>query len=391
MYEAKKKAGLLDAWMDKKHQSALLEGGKKAACVATNAAMWFYFPDWVFGDTSLFPADPVWVHITIVMLCELDTMDRLSEKILLRTAGTTFGALAGILMTFSGLTDPQRLTIVILVAFTFGFVEKLDPSRSYTWTIATVTFGICTYLGRMGKPWTPWKRWWSIILGTIVTCIWQLLLPQLGVLPRKIVRDELGENAKAAFRSCLTMLEDALENSGDAEAVKRLSEQQASTHGLLGKWTAGWKQYSYARNWLNLQPKKVLPMHGLRQLLKGPLLDLFLSCSAAARMLHHNEPLLDFIRKDKEAYAAFRADLHKISLHIDAAIPVIATKAPPEQTLTSGKEELDNATLVASGAEGRLLQFPAVHQAVLDVVLQDLAKVVSHLQGILQDASKKAV
>jgi len=383
--DGKKKAGLLDTWMDKKNQAALLDGGTKAACVATNAAMWFYFPDWVFGDTSWFPADPVWVHITIVMLCELDTMDRLNEKILLRTAGTTFGALAGIIMTFTGLTDPQRLAIVFLVAFTFAVVEKKQPARSYTWTIATVTFGICTYLGRMGKPWTPWKRWWSIVLGTIVTCFWQLLLPQLGVLPRKIVRDELGENAKAAWSSCLTMLEDALENSGDSEAAKRLSEQQASTHSLLGKWTAGWKQYSYARNWLNLQPKKVLPMDGLRQLLKGHLLDLFLSSSSAARMLHHTKRA----DKDKENYAAFRGDMHKISLCIVAVIPVIATKEPLEQTLASGKKELDGAITAAEAAKAKLQTFPSVHQAVLDMALQDLVKVINHLQGILQVASKK--
>jgi len=383
--DKKKKAGLMD-WMDEKNQAALIEACKKAACVATNAAMWFYFPDWVFGDTSWFPADPVWVHITIVMLCELDTMDRLNEKILLRTAGTTFGALAGIIMTFTGLTDPVRLAIVVLVAFTFGFIEKKDPNRSYTWTIATVTFGICTYLGRMGKPWTPWKRWWSIILGTIVTCIWQLLLPQLGVFPRRIVRDELGETAKAAWSSCLTMLEDALENSGDSVAAKRLSEQQASTHSLLGKWTAGWKQYSFARNWLNLQPKKVLPMDGLRGLLKGPLLDLFLSSSSAARMLHHTK----CADKDKDAYAAFRGDMHKMSLIVTAAIPVIATKEPLEQTSASCKKELDSAvSSTAEAAKAKLQAFPPVHQAVLEMVLQDLVKVIVHLQGILQDASKK--
>merc|ERR1740117_1673011 len=99
-----------------------------------------------------------------------------------------------------------------------GYIEAKDPQRSYTWTIATVTFGICTYLGRMGKHMTPWKRWFSIVLGTLVTCIYLLVLPYFGILPKKIVRNELGDTAKSAWKGSLAMLEDAIQNPCDVEA-----------------------------------------------------------------------------------------------------------------------------------------------------------------------------
>jgi len=363
--------------MDEKNQLALIEGGKKAACVVTNAALFFFLPVWVFGDTSWMPADPVWVHITITMLCELDTMDRLNEKILLRTAGTTIGALAGCIMIYPGLNDFMRLVIMFSFVLLWGFIEKKDPTRSYTWTIATVTFGICTYLGRMGKFMTPWKRWWSIVLGTIVTAIWLLLLPWLGVLPKKIVRDELGETAKAAWNGCVVMLEDAIENPGDAEAGKRLSAKQSEVNGLLSKWPASWKQYKYARNWINLQPKKVLPMDGLQVMLKDRLFELFLSTAAACRVLHRTGDTGDKERIDN--YAILRVSIHKMGSAISSVVTVVAKKETSPQRRLACLEECEMMTTACEFAAKQLVGMPLAHQAVLSACLGDTVNLIKHI------------
>jgi hypothetical protein len=366
--------------MDEKNKLALIEGGKKAACVATNAALFFFLPGWVFGDESWFPADPVWVHITITMLCELDSMDRLNEKILLRTAGTTIGALSGCVMSFSGLGDIQRLLIIVIWITTLGFIEKKDPSRSYTWTIATVTFGICTFLGRMGKLMTPWKRWFSIVLGTIVTAFYLLLLPYLGVLPRVIVRDELGATARKAWLGCVVMLEDALENPGDDQAGQRISEQQVAVHGLLTKWPACWKQYKYARNWLNLQPKKPLPMDSLQALLKESLFNLFLSSSAAARAVHRTGR-----GPAKNDSAAFRIELHKLGAAIEAVISAVATKGASMEVRIMSLKDLETILGAVEKAAEHLAGMSQVHQAALAACLQDTVKVTLRIQDAMAD------
>jgi len=366
--------------MDKKTKDALVEGLKKGACVVTNAAMFFYYGH-LFNDESWFPADPVWVHITITMLCELDTMDRLNEKILLRTAGTTIGAVSGVLMSYSGLSDVQRLVVIMIWISSLGYIEAKDPQRSYTWTIATVTFGICTYLGRMGKHMTPWKRWFSIVLGTIVTCVWQLLLPHLGLLPKKIIRDELGATAQAAWSGSMAMLEDAIQNAGDVEATKRLAEKQASIHASLTKWPALWKQYKFARNWMNLQPMKALPMDGLQELLKGPLLQLFLSSWAASRMLHCS--------KQRPDTASLRGEIHKMGLAVTSVIKVAATKDVPVESRASGMAELGGAVAAAEAANKQLGALPSVHKALFAAVLVDMVKVVAHLEKVLGETQSR--
>jgi len=376
---------ILPVW-DEKNKLALLEGAKKAACVATNAAMFFFFPAWVFGDQSWFPADPVWVHITITMLCELDSMDRLNEKILLRTAGTTIGAVSGCVMNMAGLTDVQRLVIIIIWITTLGFIEKKDPARSYTWTIATVTFGICTYLGRMGKFMTPWKRWFSIVLGTLVSCFYLLLLPYLGVLPKVIVRDELGETAKKAWSGCVVMLEDAIENSGDAEAGKRLSEKQISVHTLFTKYPALWKQYKYARNWINLQPKKALPMDSLQALLKGPLFDLFLSTSAAARMLHRTGQ-----SPAKNGCAALRVEMHTVGSGIASVVAAVATKNASNDVRLSCMQDLEKMIAALEEAAKQLGGMPHLRQAMLAACLIDTAKVIMHIKDAIGDVQGSLV
>lgn len=368
--------------MDKKEKDALLEGFKKAACVTTNAAMFFFLPPWVFGDSSWFPADPVWAHITITMLCELDTMDRLNEKIILRTAGTTLGALSGCIMTFSFLSDWHRLCIIAVWVMTLGVIEKKNPSRSYTWTIATVTFGICTYLGRMGKFMTPWKRWFSIVLGTLVCCVWLLLLPWLGLLPRKIIRDDLAQTAKSAVNGSMSMLEDAMENPGDEEAGKRIADKQVSVHGALGKWPAAWKQYKFARNWLDLQPKKPLPMDGLQALLKGPIFELFLSNASAARTLHRSAS-----SSSKGCLPAMRIEVHKVSVGLTSVVQVAATKDAPEPQMESGMKELLDVASAIESMEKLLKLLPAVQQMALAAAMSDMTKVVLHLKGLLQNVA----
>jgi hypothetical protein len=317
------------------------------------------------------------------MLCELDTMDRLNEKILLRTAGTTIGALSGCIMTFSFLNDYHRLAIIIVWVWTLGYIEKKNPSRSYTWTIATVTFGICTYLGRMGKYMTPWKRWWSIVLGTLVCVVWLLLLPWLGLLPKKTIRNDLGNTTKAAITGSMTMLEDAMENPGDDEAAKRIAEKQASVHGLLAKWPAAWKQYKFARTFLDLQPKAPLPMDGLQALLKGPLLELFLSCSSAARTLHRSKKSME--KDGKDNHAALRVQVHKISLGLASVVEIATVKDPPEQLRCSGMQELTTVVETVESAQKQLGALPEVHKVVLAAVMSDIAKIVLHLKSVLKD------
>lgn len=364
--------------MDPKDKCALFEGSKKALCVVINAALFFYLPSWVFGDDSFTPADPVWSHITITMLCELGTMDRLNEKILLRTAGTTIGALSGVLMTYRGLTDPVRLAILVVWITALGYMEKKDPSRSYIWTIGTVTFGICTYLGRAGKTVTPWKRWFSIMLGTLVTAFVQLLLPQLGIFPGNEVKDELINVAEAAWKGSVAMLEEAMQNPRDEEALKRVKTQQASVNAAFQRYPASWKMYSYARTMMMLFPKP-LGLDSTKQLLDGPLFELFLSSCAAARLLYKTSPHPEA----SITYSTVRTGLNAVGTGVASSLRASAVAASDPSALASASVGLADAVDAAMTVEKQLDSIAKVHQPCLTTALSDMMAVIQHLSDAL--------
>jgi len=288
-------------------------------------------------------------------------------------------------MSYSGLTDPMRVLIMFVWFSALGIIEAKDPNRSYTWTIGTVTFGICTYLGRMGKAWTPWKRWFSIILGTLITAVFQLLLPKLGVYPGKNVSDELCEATKAIWSKSVAMVEDSIENAQDSEAGARLTDMQTTIMGSFRTYPAKWKEYSWSRTWLNLVPKP-LPMDVAHKLLKAPLLKMFISSASAAQELHRTAA-----HPPEEQYAKLRIELHNLGLAVPKAMSVICTDRPSPDANSVASEELSKAVNSAESAMKLISQVNVAHRNHLSLLVSDMMLVVKDLLEAVDSKDEKLI
>jgi len=313
---------------------AYVEAFKKAAAITTGAALNFYLPTHLWSE-GFWGGDPVWCHITITMLCELDSIDRLGEKIVLRIAGTTIGAVAGLMMSYEGLDDLSRLAVFFVWSLVFAYCEKKDSSRSYCWTIAAVTFGICVFLPRWGRSRTAWKRWWSIMQGTAVAAFWLWVVPLFGILRKPAVSQEFHKMLSTVCKESLTMVADALEQPGEAQSLALVKASDQKAAAALRGLPVSWRKYHYCRTgceWFSKSNDHEFT--AAKELLAGPMTHLYQSCASAARAGHT-------AAKSPQSVAAVRACIVDVRTALDSYF---------QQYVTLGDKREEVAAAVAKEA-----------------------------------------
>merc|ERR1719160_1067193 len=267
---------------------------------------------------------------------------------------------------------------------TLAFIEKKDPSRSYTWTIAVVTFGICCYLPRWGREMTSWKRWLSIFQGTLICAFWTLLLPMLGLYPGKTVDKELKAQATSLWKKSLNMVEEAIQNPKDEEAKKRIAADFTAAWKALGSTGVSWKKYSYARTWIGLvKPSRPLPLLRAKELLDKHMYALLQTCDFASRLLHRtlSSPV------DADSYGAARVCLHDAGNQVLPAIEALCLEDPSVEVrqqaragLQAALDHLEAAVTKKEKKGGWLGTLGPVQQSALAEVLLAMVGIVRHLE-----------